>query len=141
MADRIVVDTSVFVAALIGKRGPNREVLRRCLTGRYQPLLGNALVAEYEDVIQRPKILAQCPVSADEIRDLLDAFCSVAKWVPVYFLLRPNLPDEADNHLLELAAAGNARWVVTNNIRDFARAELVIPGISIIAPEHLLKEN
>ena len=108
MAKRIVVDTSVLIAALIGHGGPNREVLHRCLTGRYQPLLGNALVTEYEDVSQRPDILAQCPVSANEIRDLLDAFCSVAEWVPVYFLLRPNLPDEADNHLLELAAAGNA---------------------------------
>ena len=36
-------------------------------------------------------------------------------WVRVYYLWRPNLPDEADNHLVELAVAGNAvhacrRW-------------------------------
>lgn len=141
MASRVVIDTSVFVAALIGQGGPNREVLRRCLTGTYQPLLGNALVFEYEEVAARPEILELCPVSLPEIRDLLDAFCSICEWVPVYYLLRPNLADEGDNHVLELAAAGNARWVVTNNVRDFSRSELALPQITVIAPEQLLQEN
>jgi hypothetical protein len=34
------------------------------------------------------------------------------------FLWRPNLPDEADNHVIELAVAGGASAVVTNNVRD-----------------------
>lgn len=141
MTDRIVVDTSVFIAALIGRGGPNRKLLRHCLTGTYKPLLGNALIAEYEDVISRKDIVQLCPVRPDEIQDLLDAFCSVADWVSVYFLLRPNLPDEADNHVLELANAGNARWLVTNNIRDFRHSELTLPDVSIITPEQLLQET
>lgn len=141
MNPRVVVDTSVFVAALIGPGGPSREVLRRCLTGRYRPVLGNALIAEYEDVVGRDEILERCPVARTDVRDLLEAFCSVADWTPVYFLLRPNLPDEADNHVVELACAGNARWLVTNNLRDFARAELMIPGISVASPERLLQEQ
>jgi predicted nucleic acid-binding protein len=103
--------------------------------------MGNALVAEYEDVAGRPDILEQCPIGPAQMRDLLEAFCSVCEWVPIYFLLRPNLPDEGDNHLLELAAAGNARWVVTNNVRDFAGAELHMPGIGVITPEQILKET
>jgi predicted nucleic acid-binding protein len=42
----------------------------------------------------------------------------------VYFGWRPNLPDEADNHLVELAVAGRASFVVTRNLRDLTRAEL-----------------
>jgi putative PIN family toxin of toxin-antitoxin system len=139
MMPRIVVDTSVFTAALIGATGPNREILRRCLKRQYQPLLGNALFAEYEDVSARPRILKKCPVSVDEIQALLAAFCSVSEWVPIYYLWRPNLADEADNHLLELAAAGNAEWIVTNNVRDFKRAELRFPGIRILTPEQILE--
>ena len=139
MIPRIVVDTSVFTAALIGVDGPNREILRRCLKGQYRPLMGNALFSEYEAVSARAEILDRCPVSIDEIRALLDAFCSVSEWVPIYFLWRPNLTDEADNHLLELAAAGNAQWIVTNNIRDFAHAELNFPEIRILSPETLLE--
>lgn len=141
MSDRIVVDTSVFIAALIGRRGPNREVLRRCLQGRYRPLLGNALVAEYEDVMRRQTIRAQCPATPAEMQALLDALCAAASWVPVYFLLRPNLRDEGDNHLVELAVAGDARWLVSNNVRDFKNAQLALPGIAVRTPEQLLEES
>lgn len=137
---RVVVDTSVFIAALIGGKGPSRELLRMCLAGQLQALMGNALVAEYEAVASRPTIRQQCVLTPSEIGELLDAFCSVCEWIPVYYLLRPNLPDEGDNHLVELAAAGNAEVIATNNARDFRRAELAIPGIRILAPQYLLKE-
>jgi putative PIN family toxin of toxin-antitoxin system len=139
MRHRIVVDTSVFVAALIGTKGPNREILRRCLEKQYQPLLGNALFSEYADVSKRTNILDRCPISAEDIQALLEAYCSVCDWVPVYYLWRPNLTDEGDNHLLELAAAGNARWIVTNNVRDFKNAELNFSGIEILTPEQILE--
>ncbi|MCP5439961.1 MAG: putative toxin-antitoxin system toxin component, PIN family [Chromatiaceae bacterium] len=139
MVPRIVVDTSVFTAALIGAAGPNREILRRCLKRQYQSLLGNALFAEYENVSARLHILEKCPVSADDIQALMEAFCSVAEWVSMYYLWRPNLADEADNHLLELAAAGNAQWIATNNVRNFKRAELLFPGIRILTPEQVLE--
>jgi len=138
MAARIVVDISVFTAALIGHAGPNREILRRCLSGRYQPLLGNALFSEYEDVSTRKSILDRCPVPKRDVSDLLEAFCSVCEWVPIYYLWRPNLPDEADNCLLELPVAGNAQWIVTNNVRDFRNAELNFPGTRIITPKEVL---
>ena len=139
MTHRIVVDTSVVTAALIGHQGPNREFLRRCLLRQYKPLLGNALFAEYEDVATRDAILKLCPVAPEDIRDLLDAFCAVSEWLPIYYLWRPNLTDEADNHVLELAAAGNAQWIVTNNVRDFRNAQLSFPQIQVLTPEQILQ--
>ena len=141
MDARIVVDTSVFTAALIGPEGPNREILRRCLLGKYMPLLSNALFSEYEGVSRRKAIIERCPVTPQDIQDLLAAFCSVSQWVPVFYLWRPNLPDEADNHVLELALAGNAQWIATNNVRDFNRAQLRFPDIRIMTPEQLLQED
>jgi putative PIN family toxin of toxin-antitoxin system len=141
MKCRIVVDTNVFTAALIGPRGPNREILRRCLLGKYKPLLSNALFSEYEDVSGRESIIQRCPVGKDDIRNLLEAFCSVAEWVQIFYLWRPNLADEGDNHVLELATAGNARWIVTNNVRDFGKAELRFQEIRILTPEQILTED
>ena len=141
MKSRIVVDTSVFTAALIGPQGPNREILRRCLLGKYKPLLSNALFSEYEGVSARDSIIERCPVGKDEIRNLLEAFCSVAEWVQIFYLWRPNLADEGDNHVLELATAGNARWIATNNVRDFAKAELRFPEVQILTPEQILTED
>lgn len=53
MSINVVVDTNVLIAGLIGGKGPNREVLRRCFAGDLQPFIGNALYLEYQDLLNR----------------------------------------------------------------------------------------
>ena len=139
MTDSIVIDTSVIISALIGSQGPSREILRRCLQGIHNPLVSNALFLEYEDVSKREKILELCPLTNNEIRELLNAFYKTCRWVPIYYLWRPNIKDEGDNFLIELALAGNASHIVTNNIRDLKNAELTFPDLRIETPEQFLQ--
>ena len=54
-------------------------------------------------------------------------------------LLPPNLRDEADNHVLEIAVAAGAQTIVTYNRADFLGAELHFPGLHIVVPADLLK--
>lgn len=140
MNNAIVVDTSVLVSALIGPKGPSREIVRSCLRGTYNPLISNALFQEYEDVSSRDRITELCPLTANELRELLNAFYSVCQWIPIYYLWRPNLPDEGDNFLIELAVAGNATCVVTNNVRDIKNSELSFPDLHVLTPEQLLRD-
>ncbi len=139
MVKRIVIDTSVIISALIGKRGPGREVLRKCLRGDYKPLISNALFLEYEDVSKKKKIIDACPLTGKEVAELLNALYSLCDWVPIYYLWRPNITDEGDNFLIELALAGNATHIVTNNIRDLKNAELKFPDLKIVMPARLLR--
>jgi putative PIN family toxin of toxin-antitoxin system len=139
MSTKIVVDTSVFISALIGAKGPSRELIRRCLLGEYQPLMGTALFSEYESVTGREKILARCRLEESEIASLLAAFMSVAEWTKIYYSWRPNLRDEGDNHLIELAVAGNAGIIATNNLKDFRSPELAFPNVSILKPEQIIR--
>lgn len=71
---------------------------------------------------------------------LLDDFLAVCLWQPVYFTWRPNLPDEADNHVLELALAGSAESIVTQNIRDFQHGQLQFPHLRVLSPKNWLEE-
>lgn len=139
MSNRIVVDTSVLISALIGKQGPSRAVLRNCLLGRYYPLISNALFLEVEAVSSREIIRERSPLTPIEIRELLNAFYSVCQWVAIYYLWRPNLRDENDNFLIELAIAGNASCIVTNNVKDLKASELTFPDLRILRPEELLR--
>ncbi|MBW4678336.1 MAG: putative toxin-antitoxin system toxin component, PIN family [Desmonostoc geniculatum HA4340-LM1] len=139
MAIKIVVDTSVFISALIISKGSSRELIRRCLKGEYQPLMGNALFSEYESVIGREEIIAKCPLTSVEISALLASFMSVSQWIYIYYLWRPNLKDEGDNHLIELAVAGNAQIIATHNIKDFRNPELLFPNLSILKPEEIIR--
>ena len=139
MPEKVVIDTSAMISALIGKRGATREVIRRCLTGKYLPLISNPLFQEYEDASSRRVVREVCPLSAGEIRDLLNAFYSVCSWVPIYYLWRPNLRDEGDNFLIELAVAGNSQTIVTNNVKDLQAAELKFDDLRIMNPQQLLR--
>ena len=139
MKERVVIDTSVIVAAMNSAQGGGRAVLRYCLTGRCQPILGEKLFNEYEDVFGRVEPFTKCPLSRKERDELLDAFLSVCEWTMVFFLWRPNLPDEGDNHLIELAVAGGANSLITHNVKDFRRGELRFPQVRIETPGEFLK--
>ena len=139
MKSRIVIDTSVLISTLIGSTGASRELIRLCLQGEYQPLMGNNLFLEYESVILREEIITQCTLTKQEILILLDAFMSVCQWIDIYYLWRPNLRDEADNHLIELAIAGNAQIIATKNIKDFLNSDLIFPNLSILKPEQIVR--
>jgi putative PIN family toxin of toxin-antitoxin system len=139
MSQHVVIDTSILISALIGAQGPSREILRQCFKGSYKPLISNSLFAEYEDVSSRKQIVELCPVTDVERRKLLNAFYKICQWVSIHYLWRPNIKDEGDNFLIELAAAGNADFLVTNNIKDFKNMQLKFPSIQIVTPEQLLR--
>ena len=103
-------------------------------------MMGVALFAEYEDVLSRTALFRRCRLSASERSELLDIFIAHCVWTRIYFGWRPNLRDEADNHLVELALAGGATHIVTRNVRHVARMELKFPQLSVVTPEQFLKE-
>lgn len=73
--------------------------------------------------------------------ELLNIFLSCCQWVKIYCAWRPNLADEGDNHLIELAVAGNVNYLIARNIRDFHQAQLHFPRIHICTPEDFLPEK
>jgi len=101
-------------------------------------MVGQALFLESEDVLGREELFRKSPLSRRERGQLFEAFLSVCEWVHVYFLWRPNLRDEADNHVLELAVAGGASMIVTNNVADFRGADLRFPDVRIVAPKDMI---
>jgi predicted nucleic acid-binding protein len=101
--------------------------------------MGAAIFHEYEDVTSRSELMGKSPVRLEDRQTLFEAFLSVCEWVKVYFLWRPNLPDEGDNHLVELAIAGGADTIVTNNVRHVRRGELSFPGLRNLTPPEFLK--
>jgi putative PIN family toxin of toxin-antitoxin system len=136
----VVVDTNIFVSALLGPAGPSRAILRACLEGHLQPLMGAALFAEYESLLGRKPLFESCRLDSRQRDALFNAFLSVCRWTNIYYGWRPNLRDEGDNHVVELAVAGGASAIITKNLRDFQGAELHFPGLRILSPEDALKE-
>ncbi|MGK2871788.1 MAG: PIN domain-containing protein [Alphaproteobacteria bacterium] len=108
------------------------------MTGDFQPLFGNALWLEYQDLLGR-QVWDEATTPAGRI-PVLAALAKQGRWVTVYYGWRPNLPDEADNHLIELALAGSAAAIITHNIRDLRRGELRLGNLQILTPVQCLEE-
>ena len=136
---RVVVDSNVLVAALRSPSGINRDVILACARRRAFPLVGEKLFLEYESILGRAPLFQGSPLSSRERQEFLDAFLSLCEWVSVSYLWRPNLPDEGDNHVVELAVAGGAQAIVTANTRDFQRGELRFPGIDLLTPRQSIE--
>ena len=128
------MDTNVLVSAALSEGGAARAVLRRCLRREVAPLIGQALFTEYEDVFARDALFAKSTLTREDSEALLDAFLAVCRWTQVSYLWRPNLRDETDNHLVELAVAGAASAVVTGNARDLATGELRLGRLRVLSP-------
>lgn len=141
MTDRIIVDTNVLVAGLTSPDGASRAVLRGALAGQWQPLVSLPLFMEYEDVTGRREVIERCPLSEVERQDLLDALLSRCELIELYDAWRPNLRDEGDNHVFELAVAAQDAALLTWNVRDFASAELRFPRVRVMTPAQWLKEK
>ncbi len=134
----IVLDTNVFVAGLRSAGGASRAVLRMIFGGHLQPLFGNALWMEYQDLLSRP--VWGDATTGDERQQVLAALARQGRWVTVYYGWRPNLPDEGDNHLIELALAGGAQAIVTHNLRDLRGGDLRLGNLRVLTPAQCLEE-
>jgi len=137
---RIALDTDVLVAAMLGTGAANRLVAA-VLEGRFEPLMGPALYAEQEAALARERLFSRCRLSAAERGELFDIYLARCRWTRIYFLWRPNLRDESDNHLVELAVAGGAQAIVTRNRRDFRAAELRFENLAVLTPAECLRRT
>jgi uncharacterized protein len=136
---RFVLDSNVLVSAFTSGKGACRELLRAVLRGQCVAAISVPLFLEYEDVLARAQVRRRCALSLEEQEQLFDAFLARTELVEVYYRWRPNLRDESDNHVLELAIAAGGIPIVTFNRRDFASGELRFPGLIVQTPASWLK--
>jgi putative PIN family toxin of toxin-antitoxin system len=136
---RVALDTSVLVAGLRSRLGASNRLLELVASGRCVPLVTTAVFLEYEDVLLRPEHRIVTDMSEDDVADFLAALASAAEPVEVHFQWRPQLPDPADELILEAAVNGRADAIVTHNVRDFHAAVKAF-GIPVLTPAKVIQE-
>lgn len=135
---RLVLDTSVIVAAFRSPNGASAEILRLVRKRKITMLVSIGLFLEYEAVLKRPDHLAVAGLAATDVDRILDVLAVHAERVDIFFLWRPKLRDADDDMVLEIAVNGNADAIVTFNIRDFAGTVQDF-GIPALLPADVLR--
>ena len=127
---RVILDTCVLVAAARSRAGASFHLLSQLPSTRFEIALTVALYTEWQAVLTRTENL---PPGANNEMTLgfLRYLASIAHLQDVHFLWRPFLRDPDDDMVLECAVASGSTYIVTHNVKDFARStELKVKAIT-----------
>ena len=134
---RVVLDTSVMIAAFRSRHGASNALLGLGAQRRLVLLATPVLFLEWEDVLKRPEQLAAAATAPAEVDELLRELAAIVEPVSVRFQWRPQLADPSDEFVLEAAVNGRADAIATFNVKHFQAAsrrfglEALTPGMVV----------
>ena len=118
-----VIDTNVIVSSILSSHSDSATVLVRdnILDGKLIPLFNEEILAEYKDVLNRPKF--KFPSSL--VKAVLDAITSIGLYMD-----RTEsgelFPDPKDAVFYEVALSKEDSYLVTGNIKHFPKSPIVV---------------
>ena len=128
---RIVVDTNIWIRALLGGQ-VSLPVLHALKESRFQLLISDALLAELETVVKRPRLATR--MATQDIDDLLAALLWHGELVELR-TIPPRCRDPKDHPVLATAIDGRADAIVSGDgdlrADDELRASMAAFGIDL----------
>lgn len=132
---RVVIDTGVFVSALIRRQGTTGAVLRALRDGKFTALYSTDILVEIIDVLGRDKFRVKYHILPDDITVLVNLIRLRGELViPTQSVTACR--DPKDDKFLEAALAGEADCLVSGDadLLDMVAFE----NIPILRPAELL---
>ncbi len=117
---KVVIDTSVLVSAALRNRDPERVLMYVVERPDIQWLASEAILAEYREVLSRPKF--------DLPADLLTRWLNLLERATVLVSIPVEVAfprDPADAKFLSCALTGQADFLITSD-RDFTEARKLL---------------
>jgi len=132
---RVVIDTNVLIAAVTRPRGTSARLLAAWREGRIELVASEATLREAELVLGGGWLARM--TSREAVRALLGELRARSVIVEAERIEGLPLRDEGDRRLVEAAAAGGARYLVTTD-RELLRYRGQA-GTEIVTPAELLR--
>jgi putative PIN family toxin of toxin-antitoxin system len=133
---KAVLDTNIFVSALIGRAGPSAQILDHWVEGRFDLYISDTILSEIEEARRRPAIVRRFRRSEEWIIQFLATLREAAPVVePVPVEAIPE--DPPDNLILGTAIAARADYLVSGN--DHLLALGRFEGVPIVTPRRFLE--
>ena len=120
---RAVIDTNVLVSVLLSKSEESSviKLIDAVLDGKIIPLYNSEIVAEYTEVLSRPKFKFD-----REIRELLVERIVFLGEDADRTAYSESLPDEDDRVFYEVALSTEDAYLVTGNLKHFPKTPIVV---------------
>lgn len=118
---KIVVDTNVYVSALIKPSGICGEVVALITKNRQNLLYDNRMISEYKEVLGREKF----GFDKKDVSGLIDMIKNTGTKVYPFFIDKI-FTDETDKKFYEVFLGGNADFLITGNKKHFPESNKII---------------
>lgn len=124
-----VIDTNFLVSVLLAKSEDSSviKLIDAVLDGKIIPLFNNEIIAEYTEVLSRPKFKFD-----KEIRELLVERIVFLGEDADRTTYPESLPDEDDRVFYEVALGTNDAYLVTGNLKHFPKTPIVVTPAQIL---------
>lgn len=114
MPVKAVIDTNIWVSALINPSGYPASLRKYFENGDFIALISEPVLDEIADVLSRPRIRDKYDITPEDINELLILIEEKAEHV----LLSGDIDicrDRDDNFIIETAIKGNAAYLITRD--------------------------
>lgn len=111
---RVVLDSNVFVSALISAKGAPASIIERWLDGDFDVLVSQAIIEEILRVTAYEKLQTYARLRETRL-EFVTLVSEQAIWVEPSETLDVVVDDESDNRYVECAVAGGAQYIVSGD--------------------------
>ena len=114
MAIKVVIDTNIWISALLNPFGYPARIKKSFEKGAFQVVVSEPILEELADVLHRPRIREKYDVAPEDIEEILTLIEERSEHV----LLSGDIEicrDKDDNLIIETAVKGKAVYLVTRD--------------------------
>jgi putative PIN family toxin of toxin-antitoxin system len=136
----VTIDTSLLFQAFHSRRGASFQILQMVRFGEITMAVSLPVFQEYRDLLSRHDVQKQLDLHRDDIQVILQFIATVARPTSIRYAWRPNLRDENDNMVMELALASGSEYLITRNTRDFVLdSDLSNDEVAVVTPGEFMR--
>jgi hypothetical protein len=133
---RLVLDTNVFVSAILNPLGKPALILKLALRGVIELVISREIIEEINKVLHYPKLLKllkKTKVSVEEVEAFINNIDTIAEITKGELVLEVIKDDPTDNIILACAVEGRADFIISEDshllgLESFEEIEIVAPA-------------
>lgn len=128
-----VVDTNVFISALLSKKSDTAtvKILDAMINGRFTPLWHENIIDEYNEVFHRSKF----HLKESSIQKVLQAIQIYGKYVLIKPIVMDEIPIDPDDIIfwqVAMTEKENHAFLITGNIKHFPQCDFVVTPAQMV---------
>jgi len=130
---KIILDTNVFVSALINPHGKPSQILDCVFENKLRLFLSAPIIEELEQVLNYPKLVKRHGLEEEEVEEFISSLLSITSLVREEQTIKAIPCDPSDDKFLSCAISAKADCIISGdehllNLDEYAGIRIVTPA-------------